>query len=169
MFERLHAILNETTVQLRKGGQAALTVTTSRGAADDPAASRAAGQIAALAITEIFAMPSEDAALDMEMVDVHFVTIGVDLIKAEAARDELIDILDNWPTDELEGGPSFISVGGTIGDQGAALQLFALGHALGLWTVVTPAALGLTGAEAEAAAGNGFVMTTGYMSPKLSA
>ena len=53
-------------------------------------------------------------------------------------------------------------IGGYIGDQGAAFQLMALGQVLGLWEVITPSSLGLTGERASMAAGAGYLMISGY-------
>lgn len=89
--------------------------------------------------------------------------IGVDRAKAESYREPLIGLLNAYPDPaQLAGGPSYIHVGGVIGDQGAAFCLFALGQVLGLWTVITPATMGFTGAEARDMAGAGFVMISGY-------
>ena len=80
-----------------------------------------------------------------------------------ALYDELIAILKTYPQPErLAGGPSYIEVGGEIGDQGAAFQLFALGKVLGLWDIITPEKLGITGPEANQMAGMGFVMMSGF-------
>lgn len=144
--DKLYEILAETTVQLRKGG--AIT--------ERP--------VGPMTITDVYMMPSaNEAPRGLLLVDVHFLIIGVDREKAKARRAELIAILDNWPDQSLASGPSYISVGGTIGDQGAAFQLFALGRALGLWSIITPEeTFGMTGEEASRAAGNGYVMITGY-------
>jgi hypothetical protein len=143
---RLYEILNETTVQLRKGA----VVEESR--------------VGPVAVTEVFSMPHVDEAMPgIEKVDLEFLVIGVDKAKAEARKDELVELLRQYSDlDELGQGPSYIAVGARIGDQGAALQLFALGKVLGLWNVVTPATLGMTGAEAREAAGLGYVMITGF-------
>lgn len=145
-MKRLYEILHETTQQYRKGD--AFQVTRS-------------GPIDVL---EVFDMPHEGGAPeDLEMVDVHFMTIGVDKAKAEARKDELIALLRDYPAPlELSVGPSYIAVGATIGDQGAAFCLFALGKALGLWEIITPELLGLTGEEAHEAAGRGFIMMSGW-------
>ena len=145
-LDRLYKILADTTVQLRKGP--AIT-------------ERKAGPIA---VTEIYAMPHEsEAGPELEKVDVEFMVIGVERAKAQAHKAELISILKTYPNPErLAGGPSYIEVGGEIGDQGAAFQLFALGKVLGLWDIITPATMGFDGDEARAMAGQGFVMMTGF-------
>ena len=112
----------------------------------------------------IYAMPHEAQAKDgIEKVDCHFIVVGVDKSKAEERKNELIAILKTYPQPErLAGGPSYIEVGGEIGDQGAAFQLFALGKVLGLWDIITPEKLGFTGPEADQMAGRGFVMMSGF-------
>ncbi len=144
-FDRLHKILAATTVQLRKGE--AVVERDLRG----------------VHVTEIYAMPHESKVPDVEKVDMTLLTIGVDKAAAQQHRDELIRILKAWPDpQQLAGGPSYITVGAEIGDQGAAFQLFALGKVLGLWDVITPATMGMEGDEAAEAAGRGFIMITGF-------
>lgn len=160
-LSKLYGILAETTIQLRKGevleGSPNLVEAAK---SDDPEALRKAGG----GVLEIYAMPAvAEAPADLEMVDVHFVKIGVDKAKAEARRSDLLALLDDYPDPErLAGGPSYIEVGAAIGDQGAAFQLFALGKALGIWDVITPEMLGATGDQARQMAGSGFIMCTGY-------
>jgi len=147
-LDRLHEILRETTVQLRKGAEVEKHIEKS-----------------GLEVTEIFAMPPSDApvAEALERIDMEFLVIGVDKEKAEQHKAELVEILNTYPQpDRLAGGPSYIEVGAEIGDQGAAFQLFALGKVLGLWDVITPATMGITGPEAKQMAGMGFVMMSGY-------
>jgi hypothetical protein len=115
-------------------------------------------------VTEIFAMPSvEEAPAHLERVDVVFMVIGVDKAKAETHRAELAAILAEYPVPgRLENGPSYIEIGGVIGDQGAAFQLFAIGKVLGFWNILTPEAIGASGDEAVKLAGAGFIMISGY-------
>lgn len=144
--DKLYEILNETTVQLRKG---------------EVIEEHQEGN---LKVTEVFAMPHEDESGDnLQKVDCIFLTIGVDKEKAERRRDELVAILKDYPEPErLAGGPSYIEVGGVIGDQGAAFQLFALGEVLGLWKVITGKTLGMDDATAREMAGRGMVMISGF-------
>jgi hypothetical protein len=140
-LDRLYKILAATTIQLRKG----------------PSIIESPG------VTEIFAMPHVDEMpAGFEPVDMEFLTIGVDRAAAERNKSELVSILETYPAGRLASGPSYIEVGGEIGDQGAAFQLFALGKTLGLWDVVTPTTLGFEGAEAREMAGRGLIMTTGF-------
>lgn len=155
---RLFAILAETTVELRKGpvfqGTPGLVAQAERG--DE--------KLTGGGVLEIYMMPhADEAPAGIEKVDVEFEVIGVDKAIAEKHRSELTAILNEYPApDRLAGGPSYIEVGGVLGSQSAAFQLFALGKVLGLWILITPASMGFTGAEARELAGSGFVMITGY-------
>ncbi len=167
-IDRLYKILSETTVQLRKGeeieGDPQLVDAIKNFKKGDGVDKLPGGSV------HIYAMPHESQTNDgIEKVDCHFITVGVDKAKAEAHKAELVAILKEWPSEawgspvpKLEEGPSYIHVGGVIGDQGAAFQLFALGKVLGLWDIVTPAKFGITGPEASQMAGNGFVMMSGF-------
>lgn len=141
-LDRLYEILGKTTQQYRKG-----EVREDR-----------------VGVTEIYAMPhAEEAPPELEVVDVEFIKIGVDKKAAEQHKDELVEILKDYPRpDRLAQGPSYIEVGGEIGDQGAAFQLFALGKVMGLWDLITPASMGFDGSEARQLAGAGYVMIAGY-------
>ncbi len=167
-LKRLHEILRETTTQFRKGeeieGDPQLVEAVKHAKPGDDLSQMPGG------VVHIFAMPHEsEASTQLEKVDLHFIVIGVDKAKAETRRAELVSILRDWPTEawgspvhKLEQGPSYIEVGAVVEDQGAALQLFALGEVLRLWTVITPAKLGITGPEANNMAGMGFVMIDGF-------
>ena len=154
---KLYQILGETTEQLRQGkvvdGTPELVAAINEGREELPGG-----------VVSIDMMPHQsEIAPNMVPVDLHFLIIGVDRAKAEARKADLIAILNDWPDPaELAGGPSYISTGATIGDQGAVFQLYALGEVLGLWKIITPKNFGMTGAEADRAAGSGFIMITGY-------
>ena len=145
-LKRLHEILAETTVQLRKG--------------EEVSSSEENG----IKVVHVMAMVHEsEAPREIEMVDLEFLMIGVDKEKAEARREEFISILESFPDpDTLAKGPSYIEVGGIIGDQGAAFQMFALGEVLGLWSVITPKTFGFEGQEAVDMAGKGYIMISGF-------
>jgi hypothetical protein len=149
---RLREILRLTTIQLRKG---------------DIVRTEAVGSVD---VVHIDLMPHESEAREhLELIDLEFLTIGVDKAMAGRLKAELIAILKTYPNPEsLRGGPSYITVGAEIGDQGAAFQLFALGKVLDLWDLVTPATFKLTGEEAKRAAGIGFIMITGFDGEKYS-
>ena len=144
--QRLHEILMETTVPFRKG-------------------SIGTGRVeGGVQVMEVYDMPHQDAAVDgIVKVDGHFIVVGVNKEKAEAARDEVVEILRDYPEPErLAGGPSYIEIGGVLGDQQEAFLLFALGKVLGLWSVITPATLGFSGPEADQLAGAGMVNMSGF-------
>ena len=167
-LDRLRQILRETTVQLRKGaeieGDPELVDAVRNFREGDDIGKIPGGSV------HIYAMPHESEAKNgIEKVDCHFITVGVDKAKAEAHKEELVGILKDWPSEawgnhipKLEEGPSYIHVGGAIGDQGAAFQLFALGMVLGFWDIITPAKLGITGDRADQIAGRGLVMISGF-------
>lgn len=161
-LNRLYQILRETTAQLRKGeeieGDPQLVDAVKNFKEGDNIDKLPGGSV------HIYAMPHESQAKNgIEKVDIHFIVVGVDKSKSEQYKDEIIAILKTYPRPErLAGGPSYIEVGGEIGDQGAALRLFALGKVLGLWDIITPEKLGFTGAKASQMAGSGFVMMSGF-------
>lgn len=163
---RLREILRETTIQLRKGevieGTPAIAAALKSGVAieDLPGGS-----------AHIYDMPhtGQVAHEDIEKVDCHFIVVGVNKTKALERKDELLQLLADWPA-ESWGQPTrplteelnYLEVGGVLGDQGAAFCLFALGQALGLWKVLTPeVVLGVTGPTADILAGQGFITISG--------
>lgn len=158
-LDRLYAILADTTIQLRKGevvhGDKHLVDAINEGRELDKEPG---------GVVTIDAMPHVDEAKpNIEKVDMEFLVIGVDKVRAEAHRAELVELLGKYPhPDRLAAGPSYIEVGAEIGNQAAAFQLFALGKVLGLWEVITPALFGMTGEEARQAAGAGYIMMSGY-------
>ncbi len=144
-LDRLRNILLATTVELRKGP------------------SIEENQLGPVTVTEIYAMPHVDEVHDLEKVDVVFEVIGVDRALAEQHRGELISLLATYPEpDRLAGGPSYIEVGAVLGSQSAAFRLFALGKILGLWKLITPASLGMTGEGERRMAGIGFILISGW-------
>lgn len=150
-LKRLYEILGATTFQFRKGDVVTRAPTSP------------------IEVETIDAMPHETEAHNLEKVDMELLTIGVDKAIAEKYRAELVEILKTYPNpDRLAGGPSYIEVGAEIGDQGAAFQLFALGKVLGLWSVITPALMGMAGDEARQMAGSGFVMISGFRQDRIA-
>ena len=140
-IERLYKILDECSVQLRKGEEI----------------------IQHGNVTEIFAMPHESEVNNLEKIDCHFIVVGVEKATTEKYRQELIDILNEYPDMELlKNEASYIHVGAEIGDQGMAFKLFAVGDVLGLWQILTPAKMGITGPLGDQLAGAGFVTIMGY-------
>ena len=147
-LDRLHKIIEITTKEFRKG-EAVIEK-----------------EADGVKVTEIFAMPHEtQIPPELEKVDCHFIVIGVDKKIGEPLKDELEQILQQYPAPErLAGGPSYIEVGAKVGSQDTALRLFALGKVLDLWNVITPETLGIKGKEADELAGSGLVMITGFKS-----
>lgn len=156
-LDRLYKILGECTALLRKGeeieGTPELVEQIKRGDKE----------LKGGGVVEIYAMPHEsEARPDVEKVDMEFVVIGVNRAKAEEHKAELVSILNEMDPQMMADGPSYITMGGVIGDQGAAFQLFALGHVLKLWKVITPASFGFSGPEARQLAGTGMILMSGY-------
>ncbi len=157
-LDRLYEILADTTVQLRKGEEI-------EGTPELVEAIQAGDDLDQLpgGVVSIYSMPHEAEAEDIEKVDCHFIVIGVDKAKAKQYREELLTILNDWPSEPaLEDGPSYLHAGAVIGDQGAAFQLFALGKVLGFWKIVTPKTLGFSGPMASQMAGQGLILIAGF-------
>lgn len=119
-------------------------------------------QVGDVEVTTIMDMPHINENRNEQVIDVHFFVVAfdgnVDIVKAG-----LETALAHYPHPErLAGGPSYIELGGEMGDQGAALQLIALGKAVGIWDVITPEMLGITGSQADEMAGGGLVMCSGW-------
>lgn len=145
-MDRLYEILRECTIQLRTGEP----VTTE--------------QRPGLTVTTLNFNPHEsEARPDLEKVDLLLLTVGVDKAKAEGHRAELVSLLRDWPDPDMLGrGPSYIHLGGEMGDQGTAFQLMAMGKVLGLWDIITAETMGVDREKAIDAAGLGWVMISGF-------
>lgn len=108
---------------------------------------------------------NDDTALPQGAVEVDCVLtkVFVHVENAKKVKSDLCEFLKTYPQpDRLSKGPSFIEVGGEIGDQGMALRLFSLGDVLNLWNLITPKTFDMHGDQARDAAGGGFVMISGY-------
>ena len=94
-----------------------------------------------------------------EIVDCHYHLIGVMRDRAEKHKAELVELLKQYPQpDRLKLGPSYIEIAGTLEEHNeTALRLMALGKVLGLWDVLTPASMGVTGDDAHRLAFHGAV------------
>jgi hypothetical protein len=149
---KLYELLAATTVQLRKG----------------PAvSSQSVGPLLVFTIDDMPPTENAEDNPDIDIIDCFFLNIGVHKPSAAEHREQFIKICDTFDDpDVLAGGPSYITLGGIIGDQGAAFEFFALGKHYGLWHIVTPDTFGLKGVEAHEAAGGGFIMITGYKKEK---
>lgn len=147
-------ILRATTRQFRKG---------------EDVTEKVAGRIR---VFDIYMMPHvADADPNLVMVDVWFINVGVDKAVAKTKREELVTLLNEWPTEQpLTSGLSYITIGGELGSQDYALCLIALGSVLGLWKVITPGFLvGDDKAKGDELAGAGFIMADGYRPEKAHA
>ena len=143
--ERLRQLVADCSAQFRKGEEVVDASTDS------------------LRVTHVFDMPPVSDAENLRKVDVHFVVIGVDTARAEESREEIKNIiLANSDELQIKEGPSYISTGAVLGDQGFALQLYGVGAVLGFWKIITPETLGLSDGLADAAAGNGYIMVDGF-------
>lgn len=97
-LDRMHAILADCCHQFRKGPEI-----TER-------------QTPALKIVTVQLMPhAEEAAAELEKIDVHFFIVGIDKPAAERHRAELLELLAAYPEPrELASGPSYIAVGARL-------------------------------------------------------
>lgn len=60
--------------------------------------------------------------------------------------------------EEFRRGPSYITLGGWLGDQGVAISLIGVGALLGIWDVASPETLGMRpGPQADQLRGGGFL------------
>jgi len=114
-------------------------------------------------VTSLYFMRHVSESSD-EIVDLHFIAVGVNRVEADRRRDEFREEMQNYVRahPRFLQGTSYIEVGGEIGDQELAFRLFALGKVLGFWDLIGPATFGLAGAEADELAGRGSIMTTNH-------
>lgn len=145
-MDRLYEILRECTIQLRTGKPFVQE--------DHPG----------LTVITINLSPHEsEARPDLEKVDLILLTVGVDKERAEQRKTELIGMLRDWPDEDmLARGPSYIHLGGVMGDQGTAFQLMAMGKVLNLWDIITGETMGADRDRAIELAGLGWVMISGF-------
>lgn len=106
-------------------------------------------------------LPShEDDAVNMHFFKVSLTemcTLTAEELKAMIVAAE-VGYYGDIPLKRLLSGPSYIEIGAWIGDQGLAMHFMALGNILGLWDIIIPETLGITGKQADEMAGMGFVM-----------
>ena len=104
-----------------------------------------------------------DTVAPSHSVDVHFFWVSTRLHPETDQFTQLIE--SEYPDlERLSGGPSYIELGGVMGDQDAALRFIGLGELLGMWHVITPKTIipGLDDESANSMAGQGMVMCSGY-------
>ena len=97
-------------------------------------------------------------------VDMHFFI--VDFTEWSANKEEFFQLLNNnehgifadISRQRWLAGPSYIEVGGWIGDQGLAMRFMALGKHYEAWDIFTPGKFGIEGEKADQIAGGGGVM-----------
>jgi hypothetical protein len=143
---RAKKILRETTIALSKGEQTEYFL----GVLGVPKALRSV-------------LPSEeDLSRPCTVVDCQILSVGVYDAPALRSMREFTELLRGYPNKlELSQGVSYQHLAAVLGDEVAALQFCALGHVLGLWSVVLPGDLGVTDFPDEAAV-LGWVYITGY-------
>lgn len=144
-IKELAALVRQSTIVFRKGD--VITV-------------EEKGDLRVISIDNFPPIPSHG-----EWIDCHFV--GVGFTEMAADKEQFAGILSKaldspgcygpMPAETLEGGPSYINVGGWIGDQTLAFQLMALMEHYGMGEVVTPAKLHITGEQADQLAGGGMI------------
>lgn len=147
---RIIAILEDVTAQLRKGGE--------------EAGDNSSGDTE---VANPFFLPLE-SGFQAVKIDCHYIVVAVSP-SAEKYKTELRQILKEWPSEiwgkpvpRLQDRPTYIQVASIVGGRGVALQLFALGHALGLWQIVTPKKFGVTGKTADGLAKSGLIVIDNF-------
>ncbi|MDE1761907.1 MAG: hypothetical protein KGH78_01795 [Candidatus Micrarchaeota archaeon] len=150
-YEKLRKILDETTRSYRKG-----PLVQTRRDAD-------------IEVTEVDNFPSTREAPsgpNFDKVDMVFFDVSVNRGEAERYRREFIGILNGFSDQEkamMKDGPSYLYLGGVLGDQGIALRFMALGSTLGLWQVLNPAKMmGGNDDQIAQAVGRGYLLISGY-------
>lgn len=102
----------------------------------------------------------------------YFRQVAVDSHRAYAMRDEVIDLLEGWPTTvgerairPLNDLPTLQDMTEVLGNQADAYGLLALGQTLRFWEINTPETYGYTAGTPSAdtaASKGGYVRTNGY-------
>lgn len=122
-------------------------------------------QVGPITVYEVFGYPETPSA--GQLVDVHFVTVGFTEAAADpdGFRDDLAAACDSpgefqhLSMEQLQQGPSYITLGSWLGSQDQALRLLALGVHYRVWDhVVTPERLHMPEDKWDHFAGMGYVM-----------
>lgn len=161
--DRLYELIRDCAVQCRTGP----AVTVDGEEATEQQRSEINEGTLAGGIIEFFAMPHvsevQKQRPDLKIVDMVFIDVAVDPVKAEKHRDEIVRILNDYPEMErLKGGPSYMEIGAVLGDQGFALAVMAVGSVLGLWDIISGKTIGASPQETKDMAGVGFLLISGY-------
>jgi hypothetical protein len=105
----------------------------------------------------------------VKVIDLHFYRFAIVVEKAERHREELLELLREWPDTSASGelqtlkqGPNYTQFGIVADDHLHGLMLMAVGAVLGFWEIITPATLSFEGPDADEMAELGIVMTTGF-------
>jgi len=148
---RLKEILDETTIEVRKGNTIQLVEQHNEGK---------------LKIHRVYGgLPSEGDVdlrnIDMDRVDCFYIDVLVDTELAKEHKTELIQLLKDYPQpDRLKIGLSYQEMSNHLNDFRLAFPLFALGKTLKLWDVLLPTATEDKLRQAQAV--TGAIRTTGW-------
>ena len=105
----------------------------------------------------------EQAPKEEKLIDMIFMAVGINMEEAATCKDEFVALVNEMPAGIMASGPSYITLGGLIGSQDAALQFMALGEALDLWKILTPKIAGITDpVKLREFAGSGWIMISPY-------
>lgn len=115
-------------------------------------------------VVELNTLPQ--ASPDAVRADVHFVLVGPtegfpdreELVATVAGAFGASEFGEPLTGADLAAGPSYITLGGWLGSQDLGLMLIGAVELAGIAKAITPAALGITGPDADQMAGVGFVM-----------
>lgn len=149
MKERFYEILDQSVILLRKGSI------------------KEEKTVGGVHVVDVYAMSHRENLRkpeDWDIYDFVLLEAAVNKEQAEKIKTEFENLLKDYPYPErLIEGPSYIEVGASLGSQDHAFKMFGLGKFYKLWDVITPIKFGLKDpAAARNAAGQGFIMMTGY-------
>lgn len=162
MPKTISDILSVTAMEFRKGSD---LIINGQPATDEQRAQleQKDGLSSVGGVVEMYMMPHEsEARPGLVMVDCHFIKVGIDKDLAEIEREHFVAWLDeNMPKDREVG---YMELGGIVGSQDMALEIMALGEALGLWKILTPEVMHMPKEMWDPMAGMGMVTVSGYRS-----
>ena len=105
-------------------------------------------------VINFYNYPTPEEYPDLPKVDMHFFLVGIKPIPIEV---KLALVADIATIPNIAAGLSYIHLGAELGSQEMALRLMALGKHIGLWDIMDPTTIGLTGDIANKLIGKGFV------------